>query len=242
KLQRELNKRGQSIPNVPIRDEENLVNNAQITASNELKLEGLPADGFWKSLTYSTAQLLPLQAEVNYSLTLVVKAEQATTLDIALRTSLDPQNHTPEKVLETQQFQLEDGEQEIEIHFEHTLDQEQYGFICLMKNAAVSVKTSKKLVSGLVAAYNKVNKAVSNFGKQEPPEDIGIDAFEFWCPNRRPDGNNLAFDIAPAIHAFDASNLNNGYTRPNKTANSWVGHWDEKLSRVRVTWSSPQTV
>src|SRR5699024_8158080 len=33
-----------------------------------------------------------------------------------------------------------------------------------------------------------------------------------------------------------------GYTRPNKTANSWVGHWDEKLSRVRVTWSSPQTV
>jgi hypothetical protein len=242
KLQRELNKRGQSIPKVPLRDNRNLVNSAQITASNELKLDGLPADGSWESLTYSTAQLLPLQAKVNYSMTLTVKAEQATTLDIALRTSLNPYNHTPEKILETQQLQLEEGEQEIEIYFEHSLDQEQYAFVGLMKNEAVSVKTSKKLVSGLVAAYNKVNKAVSNFGKQEPPEDIGIDAFEFWCPNRRPDGNNLAFTIAPAIRAFDASNLNNGYTRPNKTVNGWAGHWDEQVSRLRIRWSSPQTV
>ncbi|HLR32880.1 MAG TPA: FAD-dependent oxidoreductase, partial [Fodinibius sp.] len=241
-LQRELNKRGQSIPRVPLKDKNNLVNNAQISTSNALTLEGLPPDGPWQPLRYSTAQLLPLQAGTSYSFTFAAKAEEVTTLEIALRTSIDPYNYTPEKKLETQHIQLKEGEQVVEVHFEQALDQQQYGFICLMKNETVSIRTSKKRVSGLVTAYNKVNKAVSNFGRQEPPEDIGIDAFEFWCPNRRPDGNNLAFTIAPAIRAFSASNLNNGYTRPNKTVNGWVGHWNEEVSRVSMQWDESQTI
>src|SRR5699024_6738595 len=151
-------------------------------------------------------------------------------------------NYTPEKKLETQHIQLKEGEQVVEVHFEQALDQQQYGFICLMKNETVSIRTSKKRVSGLVTAYNKVNKAVSNFGRQEPPEDIGIDAFEFWCPNRRPDGNNLAFTIAPAIRAFSASNLNNGYTRPNKTVDGCVGDWNEEFSRVIRQLDESQTI
>src|SRR5699024_7410714 len=52
----------------------------------------------------------------------------------------------------------------------------------------------------------------------------------------------LAFTIAPAIRAFSASNLNNGYTRPNKTVNGWVGHWNEEVSRVSMQWDESQTI
>src|SRR5699024_6638192 len=108
-LQRELNKRGQSIPRVPLKDKNNLVNNAQISTSNALTLEGLPPDGPWQPLRYSTAQLLPLQAGTSYSFTFAAKAEEVTTLEIALRTSIDPYNYTPEKKLETQHIQLKEG-------------------------------------------------------------------------------------------------------------------------------------
>lgn len=241
-LQKELNKRGQSIPNLPLKDENNLVNEATITASNEWALSYLPYDGPWLQLNYSAAQLLPLEAQVSYRLKFQVKATQPTVLETQFRTSSRSHNYTPDVTLEKQCFKLDEGLQEIEVCFDQVLHNDQYAFVCFMSNDDVFIKTSKKLVSGLVSVFNKENKAVSNDGKQTPPEDIGIDAFEFWCPDRRPNGQNLAFQITPAIQAFDGTNINNGFTRPNSGVNAWIADWEKERPKLTLTWPEPQTV
>jgi hypothetical protein len=38
-------------------------------------------------------------------------------------------------------------------------------------------------MTGILSLFNTVNKAVSNFGRQNAPDDIGVDSFEFWVPN-----------------------------------------------------------
>lgn len=241
-LQKELNKRGQSIPGFPLKDDHNLVNEAEVSASNELALNYLPFDGPWLPLEHSAAQLLPFKAKVHYGFRFQIKAKKSTVLEVELRTSSRCQNHTPDLILEKQQFELEKGQQEIELHFEEVFPKDQYAFICLMSNEDVSIKTSKKLVSGLVSVFNKENKAVSNYGKQEPPEDIGIDTFEFWCPNRRPNGYNLAFEISPAIEDFSADNINNGYTRPNRSVNAWVADWKKERATLTLSWPKSQII
>ena len=87
-------------------------------------------------------------------------------------------------------------------------------FICLMKNPEISVPMSGRLVTGLTAVYNYINPAVSNFGKQVPPEGIGVEEFEFWCPKRRPESKNIAMSFAPPLASFNSENLRNSYYRP----------------------------
>ncbi len=241
-LQQELNKRGQSIPGIPIEDENNLANEADITASSELELSEIPPDGPWKKLTYSTAQLLPLKKGVRYHMTFQIKADCLTSLDIELRTSYKPCNYTPDVTLEEKQIILEKGEQKIRLSFNATLETDQYAFVCMMRNDKVSVKTSHLLVSGLVSVVNGENKSVSNFGRQDPPSDLGVEAFEFWCPERRPEGKNLAFRIQPALDAFKADNLSNGYTRPTNTTNSWVAGLNHQSPEVTLKWPGNKTI
>ena len=52
---------GQYIPDMIIRDEENLVTKATLTASSEYHFKGFPADGEMLVLDESVAQMIPLQ-------------------------------------------------------------------------------------------------------------------------------------------------------------------------------------
>ncbi len=241
-LQRELNRCGQSIAGVPLEDEENLTNQATLQASSTLTLTHLPFDGPWIPLEFSSAQMLPLQKEKQYRFKLKVKATKATTLQTELRISAKKFNHTPEITLDRQSIALQEGEQEINLEFLETLPDDQYAFLCLMKNENVQVKGSNVRVSGLVTVYNKINKAVSNYGKQEPPEGLGIETFEFWCPHRRPDGHNFGMKISPGIAAFGTENLKNGYMRPNFQPNAWVAHWEDEKPQLTLSWPQPQTI
>ena len=101
-------------------------------------------------------------------------------------------------------------------------DAPQYVFICFMANPDVSIPMSSEIVSGLTSVFNTVNPAVSNFGRQTPPEDIGVDAFEFWCPKRRPEGKNIALEFSAPLTCFGAENLLNGYFRPYIQPNGWI--------------------
>jgi len=241
-LQKELNKIGQSIPHIPLKDKNNLVNNAAFEASDELVLEQLPADGPWISLNKSAAQLLPLKSGKKYTFNLKVKADQKSELQVELRTSSQKTNYTPDITLEKQQFDLDKGEQSIEINFSSSLDENKYAFLCLMKNEHVSVKGSNKRITGLVTVFNKSSEAVSNFGKQEPPEGIGVETFEFWTPQRRPDGHNFGFEIKPALSVFGVQNLNNGFTRPTYQPNAWVSHWNQGQAVVSLKWDELQEI
>ncbi|MFH5884498.1 FAD-dependent oxidoreductase [Halalkalibaculum sp. DA3122] len=242
-LQKELNKRGQSIPLVSLEDEDNLVNGAAVTATSEFELSGLPPDGSWKELAHSAAQMLPLSSNKTYRLKFWVKAARPATLEIQLRTSSKQHNHTPDVTIDTRKIQLEQGEQEVKLDFSDTLDRDQYGFICFLENEDVSVKTTTKRVSGLLSVFRKVNKAVSNYGRQDPPDGIGIESFEFWTPERRPKGQNFAFEIEPAIQAFKAGNVNNGFSRPTNKPNGWIPNWyGDDQPTLTINWDNEKTI
>ncbi len=242
KLQRRLNLNGQFIPGVPIDQNGNLAANAALSASSTFELEILAADGIWKPLSVSAAQLLPLKKATRYTVTAKVRASRETTLTVQLRAAEKSENFTPDTVLDEQHFTLQPGEQTIAIEFTRGLANDQYGFVCFMQNSDVEIACSEQRVSGLVSVFNGENRAVSNTGKQTVASDIGIDEFEFWIPERRPGGQNLALTIAPPVRAFAPENLINGYTRPYLSANAWVAAPDDQQPQLEITWESEQRV
>ncbi len=241
-LQNELNLTGQSIPKVPIKPSSNLISEASITTSSTLQLSKVPFNGDWFPLNISAAQMLPLVANQNYAIEVLVKATEETTLEVQLRTSEKTENYTPELILETQTFNLKKGEQNITISFSNGVPQQQYGFVTFLLNTAVQLKTSHTRYTGVLSVFNGVNKAVSNNGKQTPPANIGVDEFEFWTPHRRPEGKNIAMTIAPAIEAFNVSNIGNGYVRPYEKVNAWVADLNDEKPTIKVEWKEAKTI
>ncbi|ARV16566.1 FAD-dependent oxidoreductase [Polaribacter sp. SA4-12] len=237
-LQNELNLVGQSIPSIPIQQESNLVNEASITSSSNLKLSEIPFDGEWTSLATSAAQLLPFKASEKYKFKVLVKADEDTKIEVQLRTSERSKNYAPEVIIEKQIINIKKGEQEVEFEFIGSVAKNQYAFVTFMSNKKVYFKNSNKRYSGVLSVFNGVNKAVSNNGKQTPPDGIGVDTFEFWIPQRRPEGQNIAMEISPAIEAFDSSNIGNGYVRPWGTVNAWSASLEDKKPSLKIEWDS----
>ncbi|TKB96885.1 FAD-dependent oxidoreductase [Pedobacter cryophilus] len=242
KLQLELNKMGQSIPFIPLIDEKNLLQSAHIKASSEQRIQQLPDNGNWLTLDFSAAQMLPFKRKENYNISFKVKAEVATSLQFEFRTSSKTQNYTPDVILEKQAIALKAGEQIIHISLKKSLNEDQYAFLTFLKNDDVSIKCSETKISGVIAVLNKTNKAVSNYGRQDPPANIGVDSFEFWTPYRRPQGQNFAFQISPAITCFEVENLNNGYLRPYNSPNAWVANTNDKNPTVQINWDNEVTI
>ncbi|MDO1449393.1 FAD-dependent oxidoreductase [Rhodocytophaga aerolata] len=241
-LQNALLKTGQHIPGLILRDEKDLTRKAQINTSSELLLQELPMDGPLLPLDASAAQLIPLLPGNVPELRIHAIASQATELNVELRISSRVDNHTPDVTLEKQAISLNAGLNCIPLHFTAQIEQPCYAFLCLMKNPNVSLHYSQKRVTGLLSVFNKTNPAVSNYGKQTPPEDIGIDEFEFWCPQRRPEGHNFALKINPGIRVFSAQNVSNGIARPTSQPNTWVADFHDPQPTLILEWSSPQTI
>jgi hypothetical protein len=93
-----------------------------------------------------------------------------------------------------------------------------------------------------LSVFNGKNKAVNNNGAQTPPEDSGIDSFEFWIPKRRPEGYNLAFSVSPALNLFNPDNLRNGYLRPFKKTNAWAANPDDANPQIHIEWDNKQAI
>ncbi|MEH0152708.1 FAD-dependent oxidoreductase [Limibacter armeniacum] len=240
KLQNELNLTGQSIPNIPIRPESNLLTQARVTASSALTLSTIPFDGKWKKLNVSSAQLLPFEANTAYAFKVQVNASEKTTLEVQLRKSHNDKNYSPEVILESQVIEVGAGEQTVDFKFESSVADQQYAFVTFMANPALEIKCSEKRITGVLSVFNGENDKVSNKGKQTPPQGIGVDEFEFWIPERRPEGENIAMEISPAIEAFDVSNIGNGFVRPWGTANAWVADLSDTKPTLKMEWDSEQ--
>ncbi|WP_010133922.1 FAD-dependent oxidoreductase [Ochrovirga pacifica] len=241
-LQNELNLYGQSIPNVPIMSASNLASKANISASSQLDLEEIAYGETWLNLATSAAMLLPLVKETQYTFTVVVNATEATELEVQFRVAEKEKNYTPDNTLESKKIAINKGEQKVTFTFDNTLEKEQYAFVCFMANEKVSIQESEELYSGVVSLFNGVNKAVSNKGKQTPPEGLGVDTFEFWIPYRRPAGKNIAMEISPAVSVYEASNVVNGYVRPWGTANSWTADLKDTHPTLKIDWAEKQTI
>lgn len=243
-LQRELNKVGQGIPRIDWTDAKDQAQQATVSASSALKLNNFSANGEWQKLVFSTAQLLPLSPASNYTFKLKVRAAKETQLDVVFKTSSSRKHFTPDVILEKQQFNLKTGEQELEITSHFELEEKQYVYLAFMQNEQVEVALSDERMAGIMTVQNKINKAVSNYGKQEPKEGLGLDAFEFWTPERYPEGKNLALTIAADLNEFEPQNVVNSEIRPSSdgAVNAWVAAHEDEKPVLNFNWNEPKNI
>jgi len=185
---------------------------------------------------------LPLKKNTRYSFEISVDAHVATTLDVELQCSSKIYNYTPDVLIEKQSIQLSKGVQKVTVSFKNTLANDQYAFLIFRTNQDVKIRCSEKRITGIVSVFNKTNPAVNNFGKQMPPEKSGFDAFEFWCPDRRPKGQNIAMTISPALNCYSKQNIINGYTRPYLHPNAWLADFNDKNPTIYLLWDKPKII
>ncbi len=241
-LQQRLLKTGHYIPGVQMTDGTDLVQSACITASSELVLTELPESDLLKPLELSVAQMIPLSKGKIEPFVFHAQASQDTTLQVELRISNKSTNHTPDVIIAEKTLTIHPGRNCLQVQFDAVMEEQAYAFITFLKNPLVQLHFTEKRVTGLLSVFNGVNKAVSNYGKQTPPEDIGMDAFEFWCPQRRPEGHNIALKYPKGIPAFGAQNVSNGIDRPTSQPNAWVADWNDKTPQLELTWNEAKTI
>lgn len=241
-LQTELQKAGQHIPSLKLQDKRNLVHDATVTASSELTFSGLPETGMQKQLGISVAQLLPLQAGKLPEMNIHIYASEQTEIEISLQVSSKAGNFTPDITIESKRVALTEGKNCVPLLFNAELSQTAYAFVSFKKNPLIILPYSDKRVTGILSVFNLINASVSNYGKQSPPEGIGMDTFEFWCPQRRPEGNNLSFSITPGLACFSAQNIKNGIARPTDQPNAWVADWNDPAPQLRLQWQEPKVI
>ena len=240
-LQLELLRTGQFIPGLTIEDPRNLVNQAEIQVSSELELSALPAGEKTFTLDYPAAQILPVSGKLP-EITVEVEVLQDTVLEVQLRCSSKQDNFTPDVICEKKQIPLKRGEKNVNLCFLTDFDKETYIFVCFMTNKEVKLRLSDYLITGITSVFNYMNPSVSNYGKQVPPEGLGVEAFEFWCPKRRPEGQNIAMSFGSALKFWGKENLKSGYYRPYIQPNAWCAGLDDKQPEVVVRWCEPQPV
>jgi FAD dependent oxidoreductase len=241
-LQQTLSINGQSIPGVAIDKSKNLASSSKIVTSSNFILDSLQANGKWFKLEIGVAQLLPLEANTKYNYTFSFSAEKATTVQVDLRTSTRLGSYTPDAILESKTLELQAGEQEISFSFDTVLTEKQYAFITFLPNELVSIRQSEQRTTGLVSVFNAVNKAVNNLGKQTPPDNMGLDSFEFWIPQRRPNGQNFALTVSPAIELYSKENIINGFVRPYLGTNAWAAELNDTQPKITFDWDSEKEI
>lgn len=187
--------------------------------------------------------MLPVQPGAMPGVEFLLDVSAPTTLRVELRVSSKPDNHTPDVTLATQEIKLQAGTRlKLPLKFDAVIDAPRYTFVCLMANPDVTVHLSDQRVTGVLAVTQKFNRAVAKSPRQESPPGSGIDSFEFWIPQRRPAGKNLAGKISPPLEVFSAQNLTNGFARPTNQPNAWAADFSHEQPVLRLAWDKPQTI
>jgi hypothetical protein len=230
-VQDELGRTGQFIPRIPSFDR--AAREATLAASSRLLLGELRPDGPWLNLARSWAQMLPVRAGAMPRVTLTLSAAAPTQLNVELRQGKRLDDHAPTTLLASHTLPLSAGEQRIELAFDATLDAPRYVWLCLRANEAVSVRTSQQRVTGVLAVRHAWTQTASA---------QGVEAIEFWQPERRPAGHNFAMVVEPALDVFGPENVANGFARPTSGPNAWVAQWSDPRPALTLTWNAPRTI
>jgi len=241
-LQKRLIKSGQYIPGIRLEDEVELAQNATITVSSTLALEGLPANGPWKKLNFATAQMLPLTAGEIPLLTFFVRAEKPTRVKAVLLKSKQKGNFTPEIILAEKELELTLGEQLLGIDFKYIIKETEYYFVAFYPNEKVDIRTSQVRMTGLLTVFQKFNKAVATSSRQEAPQGIGMESFDFWLPERRPGGQNLSFTLDKPLNLYNKEHLVNGMFRPYYASNAWAADLEDPEPYIELKWDKNQEI
>ncbi len=243
RLQQELMKTGQHIPHMALRDQQDLVQQADIKASSELSFTGFKQeDVLFKPLSVASGQMLPVSAGKIPAISIRVRAAEDSSLEVSLRTSSRQGGFTPDTVKSVRNISLKEGEQEVSIDFDYEALTEEYVFICFAVNEKLSLPYTHERMTGVLSVFNGKNKAVSNNGKQQAMEGSGVDSFEFWCPQRRPEGQNIALQLSKAVDVFAVENCRNGIDRPTIRPNAWVADPVDKEPAIELSWTEAQSI
>ncbi len=233
-LQTSLLRDGQHIPARPYAHPEDQIASAHLTASSQLELSSLPADGPWLPLEKSRAQMLPVGLGLLPAISLTFRCITPTELTVQVRTGNRPDCHTPDVVLATRQVPLQPGEQTVELKFEVEIDTPRYVFLTLLSNCAVEVRASNERLTGVLSSFHERT--------QNPPDDIGVEVVEMWPPERRPKGQNFAFHTSAPVHTFNVEALKNGWMRPTWQPNAWLASPTDPKPTLTVEWDQPQMI
>ncbi len=131
---------------------------------------------------------------------------------------------------------------EVTLNFSAKLPDDAYVFVCLLANPAIEVGETAAVMTGVTSVVHRHDTKVAKSAKQSPPENSGIDEFEFWTPQRRPRGKNLAVAVELPSDVFAAEQVTNGFQRPTTRANAWVAAIDDPTPTLTLQWPTPKTV
>lgn len=241
-LQNKLMRTGQFIPGMRLKDAEDLVQHAAITASSHYDFTGFDENGYiFKTLAVSAAQLLPLAAGKVPVSKILVQAFERTILRAELRSCSRYGSFTPDTVLAALDITVDPGVHYAELDFDVEIGKAQYVFICFLANEQIQLAYSMQRITGMLSVFNGTNKAVSNHGKQIALDGSAVDSFEFWCPQRRPEGHNLALQLRTII-SFEVENVRNGADRPTIKPNAWVADIADKKPAIKLSWEQPHPI
>ncbi|GAB3005566.1 hypothetical protein GCM10027284_24160 [Cyclobacterium sediminis] len=233
---------GQYIPNHALRLKEDLAPLAKISASSTMQLSGLAFDGPWKSLTFAAAQMLPLSPGKFPAMKFQFKANENTKIVVSLLKSEKKGNFSPETILAKKEFELTLGEQYLTIDLQVNIENSEYYFVAFEANDKVSIRCSETRATGLLTVFQKFNKAVATSSRQDPPKGIGIEAFDFWLPERRPEGHNLGFEFSKTIDLYSTKYLVNGVFRPTTATNAWAACLNDSHPSIELVWDKHQII
>jgi hypothetical protein len=235
-------KNGQHIPSHVLKDEDDLVSKANIRASSEYNFCGFKQEEGWKALSISSAQMFAIPAGTVPEFRVALNVLEDTILKVEIRKSSKQENFTPDVCLSYLDLNLKAGQQIVILNFKMVLEEPTYVFLIFEKNNNIQLGYTEKRVTGILSVFNLINKAVSNYGKQIPPEDSGVEEFEFWCPQRRPSGQNFAIEINPSQPIFKAQNITNGINRPTTQPNAWVAAPNDDSPQLTIEWNKPMQI
>lgn len=242
-LQRMLLRSGQHIPGLQLHDPEDLGRQASFTASSELALAEFKPDGPWVSLREARAMLVPVRAGDVMAFTIETSATADREIRVELRQSSRNTHHTPDVILATKRIQVSAGfSGDLAVEFEHRFAEARYTFICFFADETVRLRATSQRVSGVLSLCHARDAAVAKSAVQSPPANSGIDTFEFWRPQRRPAGHNLALRFRSPLKAFGVGNLRHGVARPTDQPNAWVAAFDDSRPTLTLRWDHPQTI
>ncbi len=241
-LQQVLLREGHYIPGIQRMDEQDLVKQATLRVSSTLKLSELIESDIVKTLEWSVAQMVPLNAGKVPTFIVHAMGDDVTELNVELRISRSNSNYTPENIIASKTLPIQKGRNCISIDFNTTISNSCYAYLVFLKNPKIGLHFSNQRITGILSLFNHVNPAVSNFGKQTPTEEIGVDSFEFWCPKRRPEGQNISLKISEPLDCFNVDNLLNGMERPTIQPNAWVSDFSDPNPSLIISWEETKTI
>lgn len=249
-LQLRLDRSGQFLPGKTITDSDDLVASATVIASSTLHLSEFPETVFAPcpvALESDWAMLLPLTHGTCPTFTLKVDTDSAATLRAELWHAEKHGNFCMDEQLASIDVSLlpnteTDDAIDVFIDFQINLPRAGYYFLKISGDSNIQLRTSDERVTGVLSVTNACNKKVATSNVQSPPPGIGIDSFEFWLPQRRPDGLNLALQISPPLDAFSPENITCGPARPTDAPNAWVADRTDPSPEITLQWDLPATI